>query len=480
MKKTYFFNAIYLLLAIVVFVMGLIFDSTLLELTAVLIVLFNNVSYSISNFNKNVIFFCFNCTFFIFLIGRIFVSTFFNYRSTERGTYGLDFVDSSYVHLTMTCLFLSLIFVFLGYVIVQKIKIPYVSKITISNDYNKALENAALIFFYISISFRLIIVWQMRNTAISEGYFETFTTFKSSLPGVLQNVSNMYDIAYFAFLATYPTKRKVLLPTSLYLLEGIIASMGGRRSILMLNILIVFIYFVIRNIGIVNKKEKWIGKFEVLASLISVPILMSLMTIIGNVRASFTEKTATANSGDFINSLKEFLYSQGVSANLIGYTEMYRDQLPHKIYTLGPVIEFIDNNIFRKLKGLPEFTGQSIDRAINGHLYSQALPYLIMPVAYLKGYGYGSSFIAENYADFSFLGVIIGSFLYGCLLHILFVAIKSNKFIIVTFALLMTRTILFAPRAAYLSFIVSSLSPIKIVTIVLIIIFAKIIKIKDE
>lgn len=463
MKKSIILRSLFILLSVLLFLIGITFKSIEPQIIAIFLMLINNIQYSVKNFKKNIVFFCFNITFFIFLIGRIFVSFVFKYKENLRGVYGLDFKEFSYINVTTVCLFISLLALFIGYTLCKKLKL----NLKINNKKDEQLtiyiRKFSLIFYYFCIIFRLIIVWEMKNASISEGYFDTFTTFKSSLPSILQVFANMYDVALFYYLSTMPTKKKSIIPILLYIIEGGIAAISGRRSIFMLNILIVFIYYITRNELASNYKEKWFKKIELIISIGILPLIISAMTIIGKFRADFSARQEASN---ILDNILEFFYSQGVSVNLIGYTEVYRNSLPSgKIYTFGPVMEFINNSIIRKLNGLPELTGQSIERAVDGFLYSQALPYLIMPVAYLNGYGYGSSFIAENFADLSYIGVFIGSVFYGIIIYTLTNMLKSSNFIVVTITLLMVRSILFAPRAAYLSFLVSAFTPSKVVAI---------------
>ena len=95
-----------------------------------------------------------------------------------------------------------------------------------------------------------------------------------------------------------------------------------------------------------------------------------------------------------------------------------------------------------------------------------------MPTAYLQGYGYGSSFVAENYADLGLFGVFLGSLVYGGILLFLSKSLKRGNFVLIVISLSMARSILFAPRAAYFSFIVSTFSPSKIVAIILVYVFS--------
>lgn len=454
--------------SIFLFFIGLLSSNINVLLVSLISLSIGNAVFCLKNIKNNILFFCFNTTFFIFLIGRMVVTTFFGYKEDLRGLNGLNFNDPNLVIITIVCFFLSLFFIFLGYKSFSRIEIKLFNSNKLFQDKMGHLQLSSLILFYASIIFRLYIVFEMRKVSVSEGYYETFNTFQSNLPSVLQTFGDMYDMFFYAFLATFPSKKKVLLPASLYILEGVIAASSGRRSVLMLNVLLLLIYLVIRNNK--EKKEVWFGKKEVIGSVILFPFLMTLMTFIGNMRSSFSgsikEKTP------FFQGIMEFFYSQGVSANLIGYTEIHKDSLPNKFYSIGPLLEFIDNNIIRPIQGKPILTGQTAEKAMEGFLYSLTLPYFIEPKSYLMGYGWGSSLVAENYFDLGYIGVIIGGFLYGLIIVLLSKAIQGKNFLVITFSLSMSRILLFSPRGAYLSFLVSAFAIRKIIAVVLVIVGA--------
>ncbi|WP_363549531.1 O-antigen polysaccharide polymerase Wzy family protein [Caldifermentibacillus hisashii] len=456
--------------SILFFLIGILFQEPKILLVATLLIFAHNIVYSLKKFYERIVFFCFNVTFFIFLIGRMVVTEFFGYKIDYAGLFGLAFEEKEIIMVVISCLYLSLLAIFIGYTLIQRMNLSFLKpKKELSSSYLKSVRLFSLLFFYFCLVFRLIYDYQMRQAAMSEGYFESFSTFRSTLPFIFESFSNMYDVAFFGYLATNPTKRKSFFPILLYIGEGLFSALAGRRSILMLNILIVFIYYCIRSIPREEKQEKkWFGKFEWTMGVVVFPFIMEFLTLIGNLRVNFSGKTQKLS---FVDSILEFFYSQGVSANLIGYTKIYENQIPKgRLFTFGPIMEFIDNKIIRPLKGLPEYFGQTAERAINGHLFSQTLTYIIMPLAYLKGYGYGSSFVAELYNDFSFTGVFIGSIVYGALLYIFFYMLRNSHYILIIFTLMMTRAVLFAPRGAYLSFIVSSFSMPKIVGVIIIVV----------
>ena len=445
-----------LCLSIGVFIVGVLFSNPYTMLFAVLIMLLHNLWYSLEDFYKRVVFLIFNGTFFIFLVGRMVVNVFFNYKESTSGLFGLNFNEVEIINHTLIALYISLFFLFIGFVLIQKFGKKVISKENTSEGkelFWKSFKIFSKYFFYFTVIFRIIYLYEARSVANVEGYFETFSTFQSQMPGILVLLSGMYDVAFFAFLATKPSKKESILPIGLYLVEGIFSLLSGRRSGFMLNILILFIYFCLRNIKNREdlfsktrtwlKKGGWIGKKEIIGAILILPILMIISNTVGYLRAG-----ADSVEISFVESVFEFLFSQGVSANVIGYTLVLTESIPDKMYSIGPIIEFIDNKIIgHYIMGEPEFMGQTVDRALNGYLFAHTISYLVMPNLYLMGVGYGSSYIAELYNDFGYLGVAIGSVIYGVLIGKFTTWFQAKNILLVLITLMMLRSFLFTPRS---------------------------------
>lgn len=469
------FSLLFFVSSAIFLLLGILFDNPTVALVAVIIAITHNLIYSIIKLYERIVFLCFNLTFFIFLLGRMVVNKFLGFESS-LGIFGLAFNDTAIIFTILICIYLSVLGLYLGYRLIQKVDLSFLKQKKISEtSFKKALRKFSFFFFLLTLIFRYYVIFEMMQVSSLEGYYESYSTFTSSLPGLLVLLSNMFDVALFAYLSTNPSRKKSLFPIGLYIIEGLLAAFAGRRSILMLNLLIVFVYFSIRNLrSSANNESKWVGKKEWTFSVIAFPILIVFLNIIGNVRG----KIEGSRFSGLWDSILSFMHAQGISANLIGYTKVYKESVPEgKIYVLGPILEFIDNKVIRPFRGLPELYGQSQERALEGYLFAHTISFIIMPVLYLRGVGYGSSFVAELYMDFSYIGVFLGSLIYGFLLFLLFYILRHSNFVLVIFALLATRAIFFAPRAATLSFIVSSLTVSKIAAFIIILIGSKILQI---
>lgn len=459
-----------ILSSLCLFFIGLIFSNSYVLLSSVLLILIQNLFYACEKFYERIIFLVFNITLTVFLMGRMFVKTFFNYKEEDTTLFSLNFTDISIVNHILISLYLSYLFIYFGFSLIQLITKNKKGKLINStkSNYWHYVKVFSKYFFYFTFVFRILYINDIASFVNSYGYYEFYISYASRLPTVFILISYFYDIAFFAFLAMKPNRKEALIPLLIYLFEGGLSLSTGQRSDFILNILIVFVYLCLRNL---ENNERWFGKKEVLIGGISLPFVFLLMTTLGNLRSRSGEGANT-----FLESILDFFYTQGVSANVIGYTKYFENSIPDgKFYIFGSFIEFFNANILSKFMDIPVFVGQTIERALYGNSFPHTISYLIMPEVYVTGSGYGSSFIAEFYVDFGYIGVMIGSFCYGILIFMLYKGYRSHP-ISVIFVLLMTRNLFFTPRAEALSFFTSAFSRDNIFGLIFILIGAYLLK----
>ena len=96
------------------------------------------------------------------------------------------------------------------------------------------------------------------------------------------------------------------------------------------------------------------------------------------------------------------------------------------------------------------------------------MSYVIMKDLYLKGVGYGSSFVAETYHDFGYVGMMFGSIVIGLLIALFTRMLTAKHILVIAAALIMARMMLFIPRASTIAFIIDTFSPANIFTVLVI------------
>lgn len=410
---------------------------------------------------SNIVFSFFMVSFFAFLLGRMCTVVFFRYTPSYTGVLGTAFSSGDTVKEILLILFLSIMSLYIGFSIniLNRANDEEVRK---SNTNLTNIKLASKLLYYFSFIFRLVVLFEMIRATKTTGYYESFSTFNSTLPGILVIFSEMYDVALFVFLSCMPTKKESVFLIYLYILEGIMSLISGRRVEFLLNTIIILIYIFYRHNK--NKDEHWISKRIILVLFLVTPILFIVLNMIGDVRGS--NFTATS---EIENPLKKFFFSQGISVNVIGYTIEFLDSLPNQNYSFGPVIEFFKTKIIDIFSNSNySLIGQTVQRAMEGNLYSHTISYYIMPDLYLRGIGYGSSYVAELFKDYSLFGVFIGNIVYGCLFRNCFSIVDRSNPFLRGIIFLMIRQMMFAPRNSFTNFLVASISTSKILAIIII------------
>ncbi|MBI6027019.1 O-antigen polysaccharide polymerase Wzy [Clostridium perfringens] len=461
MKKI--FRFLLFMFSIFIFMLGCIFNNLNVILISICSIWLNNIIYSIEKFNKRIVFFAFNITFFTFLIGRLVVKSLTNYYDAYNfNKYGLDFYDFNIEKNTFICLFISLLFLFLGFYIIEKKNKFNIKRKNNFSDYDiNLIGKISRNLFYFTYIFNILILLEKAKFTNNVGYTELYSSYSSSYPIFVVKLAQMNAILLFIYLATKPTKRKCYVPISLYTISGVISLFVGQRNNFVLNIMIILIYFCFRNLDSNNKK--WLGKKHALILIISLPLILGTLNMVANFRVD--SKVEDRNN----KIISKFLYDQGVSVNLIGYAQVFDNQLSSKkVYTFGRLISFFNDNVITKIIfNTKTYDAQSVESALYGNSFADSISYIISPNRYINGWGYGSCYVAELIKDFGFSGVMVGNFIIGIILFYMRSFFESGIFR-GAFALAMIRLLLYMPRDTTLSFVVSSFNIINILATILV------------
>lgn len=488
---------IFIDIAAILLIVGTIFQNNpyILVISSVC-VLAHNVLYCFHNINRNIIFALFNFTLTFFLLSRFIVTTFFQADYEYVGLFEMGFeraiATRMILLITLSLFTLSITYVMRTYrnfiksgdrfrgltyslltLATWKLR-RFLPKRRRSNqdsepekkdfgsltlwekktwlernpDFIKTVRTISLYIFFFTVVYHLYFLFNELQYIRSVGYRQSYIIAgqMSTFMRLMDIVGRMSFSAYFIYLATLPRRRHIILPTLLFLAGSVIELFQGLRNPIALNLLIVVVYFMMRS------KPVRFPKKMIVAMAIIVPILIFLFIRIGDSRG--TEKLTITDS--FMNSLIRFFYNQGVSARTIGNVQYYQELLPYKFYSFGELIDFAKFDVLGIFTGAVRPTGQSLSVVMETHQLSHVLSFIQSPFDYLNlGLGTGSSFIAELYADFRYLGVILGSVFYGFLMALL-VRVFYGKSIIARMVMLMvTRDFLFTPRASF-SNIISS------------------------
>lgn len=416
------------------FVFGVLWKDTFIIWCTIFIVWLGLFIYNFSR--KKVMIFSFLITFFMFLLGEIFINQF---DDTAFHAINTESIIHAYI-----CVYLSLVFFQIGTMLNRhKIVCKGFSIKKKSNDENiKYIQKSCTILYLIFgtcslavVSERLILSWTLGS------YTATFINFKSSLPGMVTQFAGMADMVFFLYLATVPDPRKSKLVLGLKVFISLVLLVFGTRSTIIMTFIIIFVYCIYYE-NLEGKEYQIIHKSIYILIAMMLPIILILFDYIMAYRDG---RAYTFNGvGD---SLKHIITSVGGSINVITYGYEKNALLPDKLYSIGGIIDFFTKNIFaRKILGVQQYGGNTVEMALYGNSFSNALTYIVKRASYLSGYGMGSSYIAEVFHDFGYFGIAVINVIYGKILSTTD-KLEKSRFIKNTIVLMASYNILVAPRA---------------------------------
>lgn len=438
---------------------AIIFKSFNIAIIGINILWLNNVIYSFEKIKQRLLFFIFNCTFYLFLLTRPTISML---RGNEWW-----YFTKRYVVFALVALFLGLLFLFVGSIIADGVIDREEKKKSLDIKNNNSLFNttrkeecflysreeifkknlklvACLVFAisyvaYMALEFEKLIFMQGRT------YVEYYSDFSSKLPYFVYTISTFMKYSLCLFLAQKPKKHEAFIPLGLYLMSAVPSLLIGMRNPIMLAALFILMYYFIRDI--LEDKQKWIGRVEKTLIVVMTPVTLIGMGAFNYIRDG--AKIATGNSK--LALIVDLLYKQGVSFDVlcIGYGSI--PDLPQRAfrnYTFGSFIDyFTHGTLAQKLLGAEDLgTGNNIKMALKSNSFAHNMSYVSRGKEYLEGHGWGSSYILETFADYGYIGIIISSILFGFILTYVFMLIKKSKFMFYIILISMT-SIFFAPRA---------------------------------
>ena len=390
--------------------------------------------------NEHITLLVFLIAFFTFLMGRMIIPLFYDTSNLIFDIGGEDFSVSTMSHMYL-CLYLSLLFVFVGYTLSSFYwnnddKDHFIvdsDEVIVIRDLVKKLLFFSLPFLFLMTIERIFYVFR-------EGYMAMYIDFQSRLPYLVTLFGSLFNYAFFIFLATLPSKKEVKIPIILYLVIAVLSLGTGQRGSFVLSLLFILMYMFLRN-KLTPEDGPWISEKGLLVVIASIPVLLSFLFLMKYMRTEDESDMTT-------NILLSFFYQQGVSVEVIGYAKDYESLFPKgKVYLLGDIIDYFRYNIFtRVLTGSGPLESQSVKHALEDNSLDAALTYLVKPSFYLNGGGLGGCYIAEAWKDLGYLGVCLVSGIYGFLLAKIPQWFKSNVWL-ASVGLIMFNQIIFAPRA---------------------------------
>ena len=424
----------------------------------------NLVIYASVKARSRIALLLFGLSFFHFLLGREFLERFFGYEVET-------FSDKVITH-TEVSLILSLVTITVFYFLFEKMKWSSLklkkktgenSLLTYSEEHFKSprvlrIQKCAKILFYIAIVFSAAYHLKVGLDRSSVSYYESYMESSTATLGTrpFEYIAEKFDqflpIYLAVFWATFPSRKKCNRASILYAVCSALSLLSGSRSKFLLGIMWIIVYYVYRWNN-APKDERWITKKMMIGGCAMVPVGIIGLSAMEGIRAG----EGFRFSG-ILHTFVGYFYQQGVSVNVIKRSyEMAELLPPGRYYSLAGITE----SVVGRLLGFPHFADNSVAYATQGSNLAHALSYLLMPTDYLAGRGSGTSYIAELYHDFGYIGIVLGSVLMAFLL-VKVIRLRTNSVFLNAALLLIVKQLFWSPRGGFTDFLLVLLRPFSI------------------
>ncbi|KAJ60707.1 hypothetical protein P782_1761 [Enterococcus faecalis FL2] len=429
-----------IIVSVPIFIYGKINIQFNTQLVAIMLVWLSNLLFSINKFRERTVFFFFNITIFVFLLSNPFITMFRTWGWWVWGNESAEF--------TMNVMYMTLISLVIGANIANYlINKFYVSKLVIPKNlrYRKVLVYVSGLAYLLSFSMNILTELEKLKFVKGTNYESFYSSFNSELPFFVRLISSMNPYLLCIFLACMPKKIYGYIALSLSIIGSIPLLLMGQRGPFMLKVLFALIYFIIRDY--LEDEKKWIGRIEKVLIIVSAPSVIILMGAYNYIRAQTNLETK-----GFVSLIVDFFYKQGTTFDTLGFGYNMLPKLPFveiKNYTFGGFIDFFKYSIIGKIffNGTTIPTNNSPEQGMMTNSMAHNLAYVYRKNEYLNGNGNGSSYLLELFADYNYLGVIIGSILLGIILVYLVFLMKRNNAFLSSLILISISNIFFVPRS---------------------------------
>lgn len=410
-KQNIYFHIIIIILSILTF--NFLFELKSLEIlvTAIYIYTLINAKYYLSMLN---IYMIFLYTLGLFNFSRMFLDILghssFGWATKFANYYFIENVK----HEILFVFLLTLLFIHLGFLI-------FINTNELNFDFNikrnEKVIKISKILFVMSMPMLVIKLLIQFRYILSYGYTAYYT-------GVLKNIEypiytmgsgTIMTIAFILFLTSVPTKKEFKIYSSIYLLVKLIDSLKGARAIFLTQLL--FILWLYKRQYKIEINLKYMLK------------LFGFVAIFSQILVNFREKTIF--SFRLIQGFLNFLFSQGVSYLVLGYTIDMKEKIPDKLYIL---------------QGLFGFKGQGYDALNTTNSLADVITFNLNKNAYLKGEGIGSNFIAEAYL-LGFISMILIFILLGYFMTYYELKLGTNRYLLML-SVYIVPNIFYIPRGS--------------------------------
>lgn len=405
--------------------------------TAVMLIWGAFTIYTLFDLANRAALFVFLLAFFLFLLGGDFAELYMGYPQEFSFTAIID--NHAYISIIISLVSIFISFYLSGKLLNRKNKESKKPAVNYT-DYILKFRNVAHIGFYVTVLPHIAMTVDAALYTLNHGYLSYYIEYKSRLPEIIEAVSDLFPLFLFAFLATMPQKKQCLMPILIYFANSVVALLTGRRIMFGATVLVLIFYFLVRHH--LNPEEQWLNKKKLIILLVACPVVLFLMYMQRYVRYG-----DAIEGGTLFDIIFRFLSQQGTSINTIKFQKSLEGD-PLKCTSLYYTLHYLRGNLItRNLFDFPMdlYLNRSISTAYETNCLADYIMYAVNADDFFKGYGLGTSYIAELYHDLGHLGIALGSFVYGFLFNWLF-SLKRFSYWKFAMGLLMLEEFVILPR----------------------------------
>lgn len=438
-RKSFFFIVIISLIATIVAIVFNVDIYTAISVEIFIVLM----GYCISDYSKNIFFICFLCSFFVFLISGDYAEYIFDEHYYRKYT-------KEAIVFAHKAICISIIFMAVGYFLTKVKSINDETKKNVIIDqklenYFIAIRIGSLIIFYFTIGIMIADRIYAAIFVFTNGYFSYYISYTSFLPNVIVQLGDFAPMVLCFFLSTFPSKRECKWPIRFYLLYAIIGFVVGQRGVLVYNAVFIIGYYLYRNTHYNDDDTVWISR-----SFLNVIILLIPFAIVGLMAYGYIREGNAVVYDSLGNTIVSFFVNIGSSSMCIKYAYMYKPIMPgFRLYSFGTLLNYFKYSpLFSWFNGIEQVAMHTAKYALQANNLDAFLSYSSMANRYLGGEGLGSSFIAELYMDFGYIGIALGSMIYGILFKKIS-GLNRRKWIQTSCQLYVLLALMKAPRGTY-------------------------------
>lgn len=428
------------------------------EWVLVVLLWLNAALYAAADLGRRAILLAFLLSFFVLLLGREITIDFFRYESRWDP-------PGETRHL-QACLVLSLVGLWAGSRAQERWgERIMAARAALPQEPRRALREvvepeAVRVIFLLVLAVSLASVAMRAQFVLSHGYLAFYTEFSQVEGGsgplfALRRIELMLPMVLGIHLGMFPPRREVRQVTAAWAVYLLLSLGTGQRGLFVGGVALIVAYWVLRHR--MDPEGGWrLGTAGRVVGAVLVPVTAVGLTAVESARGV----GAVAADPDSRNAVLQMFYGQGVSSSVIRNAYTYADFIPDTLYTA----EFLRTGFVGRLLGFKVYYGNTVEHALEGGSFTHAFGYTLLGPAYLTGRGTGSSYIAELYFDFGYVGVLLGSAVLGALC-VWSCTLVPGQAVRNGLRLVIVPSLLWSPRGSATGFLTTWLSPSVLITL---------------